>query len=183
MTKILSSEEVDKYAEYARRAATPGDEKVIRALCQTVRALQTENESLEADNRMLGGVAVERDDLQSMLTKAKRLCDALADGRNLLQGEKDQYIKLLDERNEQLAVVTQERNAEKKDHELTISTFQQQERIWEQKHNDFRTRAVQICKDKADGYRQSAEGNLARETWIDRAEVAEELAQLLEQLK
>lgn len=49
--------------------------------------------------------------------------------------------------------------------------------------SEFRTKAINLCKQKADGYRQGADGNLARETWVDRAEVMESFARELEQLK
>lgn len=51
-SKLLTLAEVNKYAEYARRAATPGDAKVIRALCSTVRQLLSKNEEQSRVLRM-----------------------------------------------------------------------------------------------------------------------------------
>lgn len=114
----------------------------VPALCQTVRALRQENESLEADNKMLEGVVIERDDLQHKLTSALRMTQALQDGRALIESEKRQYA-------DRLAQVEQEmKDAEARYFEQsesnTIIMVGAGDAI-----DDFRTRAIQLCRDKA----------------------------------
>lgn len=78
-------------------------------------------------------------------------------------------VRHLMEENQRLKV---SHTAEQKDHQLTIDTFRQQEKIWQQKHDEFISDAAQLCRDKAAGWRGS---------WKEDA--ANEIAGELEQLK
>lgn len=132
----------------------------IDALCQTVRVLRERLSELESSNLKRFPLTPyevrleeSRQELSAILERERddRSCndDNCPIGATMVGWPHSKDFCL----QSQLEQVTKERDAEKKDHQLTIDTFRQQEKIWEQKHDD----GVQLCRDKAAEYEKSAE--------------------------
>lgn len=197
--KILTESEV----EAIECGIGPMGDRTISALCATVKALRAESHAcgIVNGNTSVGGCCN-----PVVLREGFRCADCLAwFHRNCINEHftLDAYVKKLRELREQGAIddwkkeiaslqfrlseVERERDAEKKDHQLTIDTFRQQERIWQQKHDDFIAEAIELCKAKAELWERNAgateHGPDGYNYSLCKRDAARELAAELESLK